>query len=112
MGVIKGCINENCDAFKQKKIYRLTDKYCKQCGQLLESVCKKCHAKLENSEDKICNKCQENLVERNAQGKVKASEVAKNSISIIIAVAGLIATLRKTAPQISRAIKNIKGVPK
>lgn len=41
MKPFKGCVNENCSAYK-KIHYRRDDHYCRKCGHPLYSVCADC----------------------------------------------------------------------
>ena len=67
MKPFKGCVNENCSAYK-KIHYRRDDHYCRKCGHPLYSVCADCWTVLgEDDTQRICASCQAKRTQRNAE---------------------------------------------
>ncbi len=85
----KGCINPECDAFKEQTKYKEENLYCPNCGCKLEYVCKDCHKALEDDSDAFCKHC---LAKRHDRfQKVKDIGVAVGTT--LLAVAGTAAAM-------------------
>jgi len=77
MGRVKGCVNENCIAHKNKVLYKESEDYCSKCGTKLSYVCKtkKCYTFLEESDGKCCIKCQAKKDDQKDDAKKAAVKV-------------------------------------
>ena len=82
MKPFKGCVNENCSAYK-KIHYRRDDHYCRKCGHPLYSVCADCWTVLgEDDTQRICASCQAKRTQRNAERVERAKAMVNNIDSI------------------------------
>ena len=100
MKPFKGCVNENCSAYK-KIHYRRDDHYCRKCGHPLYSVCADCWTVLgEDDTQRICASCQ---AKRNAERVERAKHVG-------IAVAGVAAGAKAMVNNIDSISKSAKKV--
>ena len=57
MSKVKGCINDTCSAKHKEILFKEDDMFCPKCGQPLYYVCKSCHTKLPDGENKLCVRC-------------------------------------------------------
>jgi predicted amidophosphoribosyltransferase len=86
----KGCINESCEAYKEKIKYKDSETYCSRCGSQLAYVCKKCHRQLSSNNDKNCIRCRAEIEDRrkriqNAGGKFLGVMIAGGGVLIQVA---------------------------
>lgn len=103
MKPFKGCVNENCSAYK-KIHYRRDDHYCRKCGHPLYSVCADCWTVLgEDDTQRICASCQAKRTQRNAERVECAKRVG-------IAVAGVAAGAKAMVNNIDSISKSAKKV--
>lgn len=80
----KGCVNPECDAFKEEIKFNEENLYCSKCGCKLEYVCKDCHKVLEDDSKKYCKHC-----EAKRHDKLqKAKDIGVAVGTTIVAVAG------------------------
>lgn len=103
MKPFKGCVNENCSAYK-KIHYRRDDHYCRKCGHPLYSVCADCWTVLgEDDTQRICASCQAKRTQRNAERVERAKHVG-------IAVAGVATGAKAMVNNIDSISKSAKKV--
>lgn len=100
MKPFKGCVNEDCSAYK-KIHYRRDDRYCLKCGHPLYFVCADCWTVLEDDAKKFCDGCQAKRIQRNAERVEKVKQVG-------VVVAGVAAGAQAMVNNIDSINKSAK----
>ncbi len=84
MARVKGCINEECTAFKKKITYGESEGYCSKCGNPIVYVCKKCYTPLDEK-GKYCAFHQAEREDKKVHAKKVIVEVGGTIGGVIVA---------------------------
>ncbi len=98
MGMIKGCINENCIARQKKTHYKKTDEFCSKCGNKLSYVCADCFKQLPDDSQKYCITC----AARRKDKKDATKNGAKKIGGGVLAVGGIVLSAGKIVVDVMR----------
>lgn len=109
MKAFKGCVNENCAAYK-KKHYRNEDNFCLICGQKLYFVCGDCWKQLSDNKAKYCITCKAARDDKKDQRIEVAKKAVKGVGVAMTTVATVMGTVATSAKQIEKASKTITDV--
>lgn len=105
MKPFKGCVNEDCSAYK-KIHYHRDDCYCLKCGHPLYFVCADCWTVLEDDGQKFCNACQAKRTQRNAE----RAEQVKHVGAIVAGVAAGAKTMANNVDSINKSVKKVAAI--
>ena len=90
----KGCYNLTCSRYRKEHKYKSTDNYCTICGEKLIYVCAECFAKLEDTDEKICNECQKKHQEQRQKVKDGVGKIKDVAVVGMSAVPGVVKYLK------------------
>ncbi len=93
MKVIKGCVNQSCEAKKKQIKYKSSEMYCSKCGQPLSYVCKKCYTVLPDASNAYCFRHSEE--KKDQKDKVKKGAGKAGGIALAAVVGSLIPVVGK-----------------
>ena len=111
MKAFKGCINDNCKMFR-KKHYKNDDKFCLECGSQLYYVCADCWKQFDDNKMRYCIACDTERKAKKAQRAAAVKNGGKNTVAVVVGVAGAVGTVAKSAKQIQSGAKTIAKVGK
>ena len=109
MKAFKGCVNEDCIAYK-KRHYNKEDNYCLVCGKELYFVCADCWKQLSDNKEKYCITCKATRDDKRDQRIDGVKKIAAGVGGAFTFVAGTMATVAANTKQIEKATKTIAGV--
>lgn len=87
MKAVRGCVNGNCVARKNRIHYKSTDDYCPKCGRPLSFVCRDCFKQMPDDTQQYCVECAAKHKDRQDHFK----EGAEKFGTVLLAAAGSVA---------------------
>lgn len=102
MKAFRGCVNQNCVAYKKIR-FKDGDDYCTKCGEKLQYVCADCWKQLENNKERYCIVCKALRDDKSEQRIEKAKAAGK----AFVAVGPAMVAAAKNVKQIEKAGKTI-----
>lgn len=98
MGMVKGCLSENCIARKKRIHYKKTDEFCSKCGNKLSYVCADCFKQLPDDSQKYCITCAANRKDKKDTAKSAVGKIGGG----VLAVGGIVLSAGKIVADVIR----------
>ena len=115
MKAFKGCINEECKAFKKIK-YKKDDYFCSKCGTPLVYVCADCWKQMDDDNESLCLNCKAKRAQKKEEQVAAVKGAAQDIVEVVGAVGaagGAVAGVAaKVVPGVAKVAQKAKFIKK
>lgn len=111
MKAFKGCVNEECSAYKKVR-YKDVDAYCSKCGNQIYYVCADCWKQLENNKSRFCTSCEMIRKDKRDQRIANIQDGVNKFGGLAVAIGGSAAAVVKNIKKVEGAAKEVGKLAK